>query len=99
MRNQGPEVEEVLMNKTMSAIALIAGMAASVPAFAQTPDPATNAVAGGTGGAATGALIGCLVTIPIGCAPGAAVGAAVGGGVGATAGAARTPAYYPPQAY
>lgn len=93
---RGPEVEEVLMNKTINAIALIAGMAASVPAFAQTPDPAANAVVDGTGGAATGALIGCIVTIPIGCAPGAAVGAAVGGGVGATAGVATTPAYYPP---
>jgi hypothetical protein len=82
--------------KVVSAIALTIGLAAAVPAFAQTPDPATNAVAGGTSGAATGAVIGCIVTIPIGCAPGAAVGAAVGGGVGATAGAASTPAAYPP---
>ncbi|MGC2415770.1 MAG: hypothetical protein WA459_24115, partial [Stellaceae bacterium] len=82
------------MNKTMSAIALIVGMAASVPVFAQTPDPAANAVVDGTGGAATGALIGCIVTIPIGCAPGAAVGAAVGGGVGATAGVVSTPPVY-----
>ncbi|HEV2336803.1 MAG TPA: hypothetical protein VGS13_14965 [Stellaceae bacterium] len=94
---RSPEVEEVLMNKTINAIALIAGMAGSVPAFAQTPDPAANAVVDGTGGAATGALIGCIVTIPIGCAPGAAVGAAIGGGVGATAGVVSTPpVYYPP---
>jgi hypothetical protein len=85
--------------KIVSAIALLAGMAAAIPAFAQTPDPATNAVAGGTGGAATGAIIGCIVTIPVGCAPGAAVGAAVGGGVGATAGVASTPAYAPPPVY
>jgi hypothetical protein len=82
--------------RTISAVALLAGMALAAPAFAQTPDPAANAVAGGTGGAATGALIGCLVTIPIGCAPGAAVGAAVGGGVGATAGVANTPPPPPP---
>src|SRR6185312_14990719 len=78
------------MKKTISAIALLAGLAAAVPAFAQSPDPAANAVSGGVGGAGTGALIGCLVTIPIGCAPGAAIGAAVGGGVGATAGVATT---------
>src|SRR5580698_1545580 len=84
------------MMRTISAIALLVDLAASVPAFAQTPDPGTNAVVGGTGGAATGAVIGCIVTIPVGCAPGAAVGAAVGGGVGATAGAASTPAYAPP---
>jgi hypothetical protein len=99
-RRETWEFEEERMMKTISAIALLVGMAASVPAFAQSPDPAANAVVGGTSGAATGALIGCIVTIPIGCAPGAAVGAAVGGGVGATAGAATTPpAYYPPQAY
>jgi hypothetical protein len=82
--------------KTISAVALLAGMALAAPAFSQTPDPATNAVVSGTNGAATGALIGCLVTIPVGCAPGAAVGAAVGGGVGATTGVASTPAYTPP---
>ena len=42
--------------KIVSAIALLAGMAAAIPAFAQTPDPAANAVTGGTGGAATGAV-------------------------------------------
>ncbi|HEV2187048.1 MAG TPA: hypothetical protein VGR70_07555, partial [Stellaceae bacterium] len=72
--------------KILSAIAILAAVALAAPAFAQTPDPGTNAVVNGTGGAATGALIGCIVTIPIGCAPGAAVGAAVGGGVGATTG-------------
>jgi hypothetical protein len=82
--------------KAISAIALLAGLAASVPAFAQSPDPAANAVAGGASGATTGAIIGCIVTIPVGCAPGAAVGAAVGGGVGVTAGAASTPTYAPP---
>ena len=56
------------MMKAISAIALLIGMAASVPAFAQSPDPAANALAGGTNGAATGAVIGCIVTIPIGCA-------------------------------
>jgi uncharacterized membrane protein len=79
--------------KIISAVALLAGMALAVPAFAQTPDPATNAVVSGTNGAATGALIGCIVTIPVGCAPGAAVGAAVGGGVGASVGVATTPAF------
>jgi len=40
------------------------------PPFSRnTPDPATNAVAGRTSGAATGAVIGCIVTIPVGCAP------------------------------
>jgi hypothetical protein len=76
--------------KAISAFAILAGIAATVPAFAQSPDPGANAVSGGVGGAATGAAIGCIVTIPVGCAPGAAVGAAVGGGVGATAGAAST---------
>ena len=38
---------EARMMKTISAIALLIGMAASVPAFAQSPDPAANAVAGG----------------------------------------------------
>ena len=58
--------------KLVSAIAVAAGMAVAVPAFAQTPNPATNAVNGGAGGAATGAIIGCIVTIPIGCAPNSA---------------------------
>jgi len=82
--------------KIVNAVALLAGMAVSVPALAQSYNPAANAVADGTSGAATGAIIGCLVTIPIGCAPGAAVGAAVGGGAGAAAGVASTPTYAPP---
>ncbi len=85
--------------KILGTAALVTALAASVPVFAQTPNPATNAVVGGTNGAGVGALIGCIVTIPIGCAPGAAVGAAVGGGVGATAAVANTPPpyYYPPR--
>jgi len=73
----------------MCSIALLAGMAAIAPVFAQTPDPATNAAAGGTSGAATG----CIVTIPVGCAPRGSKSSR-GGGVGATAGVAsyrRTP--------
>lgn len=85
--------------KTFASIALLAGMAVSMPAFAQSPDPGANAVKGGAEGATTGAIIGCIVTIPVGCAPGAAVGAAVGGGVGAVGGAASTPVPPPPAAY
>src|SRR5258708_6007094 len=95
-RQQVRILERRTAMKNLSVVALLAGMALAIPAFAQTPDPATNAVVSGTGGAATGALIGCIVTIPIGCAPGAALCAAVGGGVGATTGVVTTPAYPPP---
>jgi hypothetical protein len=44
--------------KTIGAIALLAGIAVSVPAFAQTADPGANAVVGGAPGAAVGAAIG-----------------------------------------
>ena len=42
--------------RIVSAIALLAGVTAAIPVFAQTHDPAANAVTGGTGGAATGAV-------------------------------------------
>ena len=79
------------MMRTIDAMALFAGIAATGAALAQTPGPGANAVIGGTHGAATGAVIGCIVSIPIGCAPGATLGAAIGGGVGATSGAVSTP--------
>ena len=50
--------------KLISAAAFLAGVAVAVPALAQTYNPATNAVVGGTNGATTGAIIGCIVTIP-----------------------------------
>jgi hypothetical protein len=72
------------MMKTITAILLIAGLAAC------THDPVANTAEGGVGGAAAGAAIGCLASLPIGCAPGAALGAGIGGGVGGGVGLAST---------